>query len=135
MNLRKKKELAAKTLGVGKNKVSFIKSRLEEIKEAITKQDIRDLFNDGAIFVKPAFGRRKAESGGKRKSTGNVRKKIKERKKKYMILTRKLRGHLAEVNKNGKFTGEPVKEIRRRIKNKEFKNRSGFIEYLKTFNK
>jgi len=52
-----------------------------------------------------------------------------------MILTRKLRRHLAEVNKNGKFTGEPVKEIRRRIKNKEFKNRSGFIEYLKTFNK
>lgn len=135
MNLRKKKELAAKTLGVGKSKVSFVKSRLEEIKEAITKQDIRDLVHDGAISIKPAFGRRKATRGKKRKSVGNVRKKIKGRKRKYLILTRKLRRHLAEVNKQGKFTIEQVKEIRRRIKNKEFKNRSGFIEYLKTFNK
>ena len=52
MNLKKKKILAAKTLGVGRNRIRLLKSRLDEIKEAITKQDIRDLKNDGAILIK-----------------------------------------------------------------------------------
>ena len=50
MNLSKKKKLAAKVFGVGKERIVFAKSRLNEIKEAITKQDIRDLKNDGAIL-------------------------------------------------------------------------------------
>ena len=52
MNLRKKKALAARTFGVGVSRVEFMEPRLEEIKEAITKQDIRDLVKDGAIKIK-----------------------------------------------------------------------------------
>ena len=51
MNLAKKKSLAARVFGVGKSRVVFAKSRLNEIKEAITKQDIRDLKKDGAITI------------------------------------------------------------------------------------
>ena len=40
MNLGKKKQLAARTLGVGKSRVHFVNENLNEIKEAITKQDI-----------------------------------------------------------------------------------------------
>ena len=43
MNLQKKKELAARTLTIGKDRIMFNTSRLDEIKEAITKQDIKDL--------------------------------------------------------------------------------------------
>ncbi len=43
MNLRTKKELAAKALKVGKERIVFVEARLDEIKEAITKQDMRDL--------------------------------------------------------------------------------------------
>ncbi len=40
MNLSKKKLLAVKTLRVGKERITFSPSRLDEIKEAITKQYI-----------------------------------------------------------------------------------------------
>ena len=59
MNLGKKKQLAARTLGVGKSRVHFVNENLNEIKEAITKQDIRDLVSSGAIKVKEVKGRRK----------------------------------------------------------------------------
>ena len=43
MNLTKKKELAAKVLKVGKNRIIFVEEHLSEIKEAITRFDIADL--------------------------------------------------------------------------------------------
>jgi len=50
MKLDLKKNLAAKTLKVGRDRVQFDNTRLEEIKEAITRQDIRDLATSGAIM-------------------------------------------------------------------------------------
>ncbi|MCH7774798.1 MAG: hypothetical protein IH784_10400 [Bacteroidetes bacterium] len=76
MNLAKKKELAARTLNVGKSRVTFVRSRLDEIKEAITKQDIRDLQKEGAILIRGIKGKRKAKKKRKR-STENIRKKLK----------------------------------------------------------
>ena len=130
MNLRKKKKLAAKTLGVGKNKIIFVKSRIDEIKDAITKQDIRDLLSEGAILIKQASGRKKVKKIRKRRSVGNIRKKIRNEKRKYIFLTRKLRNHLNEQNKIKKISREQIEEIKKKIKNKEFKNKSNFNEYL-----
>jgi large subunit ribosomal protein L19e len=132
MNLRKKKMLAAKTLGVGKNKIIFVKSRLDEIKEAITKQDIRDLYSEKAIIIREKAGRGRKEKKGRRKGAGNIRKKIRERKRKYVILTRKLRKRLDEFRKGRRISGEQVQEARKRIKNRNFKNQAAFNEYLKS---
>ena len=52
MNLKKKKALAARTFGVGLERIEFVKPRLEEIKEAITKQDMKDLKESGAIIIR-----------------------------------------------------------------------------------
>ena len=41
--LDRRKDLASRVLGVGKRRIIFDSSRLSEIKEAITKQDIKDL--------------------------------------------------------------------------------------------
>ena len=71
MNLRKKKILASKVLNVGKNRIRFVTDNLLEIKEAITKQDIRDLYSKGIIVIKPIKGRTKTNS---RTTRGNVRK-------------------------------------------------------------
>ena len=47
MNLRKKKSLAARTLKVGKGRISFSQSRLDEIKEAIDRNnDINYSYED-----------------------------------------------------------------------------------------
>jgi large subunit ribosomal protein L19e len=76
MNLGKKKALAARTFGVGESRIEFVKPRLEEIKEAITKQDIRDLYKDGAIKIKNIKGRKTATIKKKKRSTGKIRNKF-----------------------------------------------------------
>ena len=70
MNLRNKKELAKRTFNIGKDRIVFLKSRLEEIKEALTKQDIRDLRQDGAILIKDIKGRKKVKKRKTRKGPG-----------------------------------------------------------------
>lgn len=128
MNLRKKKILAARTFGVGLERIEFLEPRLGEIKEAITKQDIRDLYKDGAIKIKNIRGRKTKTGKKKKRTTGNIRKKVNQRKKRYVILTRKLRKHLAENKK--KLTGKENKDIRNKIRNKFFRSKSHLKEHL-----
>ena len=128
MNLRKKKALAARTFGVGIERIEFLQPRVEEIKEAITKQDIRDLHKDGAIIIKRVKGRKRKPIKSKKKTTGNIRKKLKKRKQNYVILTRKLRKHLAE-NKE-KLTEKENKDLRKKIRNKFFRSKSHLKEYM-----
>jgi large subunit ribosomal protein L19e len=127
MNLRKKKALTARTFGVGLARVEFVEARLEEIKEAITKQDIRDLQKDGAIIIKNIKGRRN-KMKKKSRSAGNIRKKVNKRKKEYVTMTRKLRKHLAE-NKE-KLTGKERIDIRKKIRNRFFKSKAHLKEHI-----
>ena len=130
MNLRTKKELASKALKVGKERVVFVRARLDEIKEAITKQDIKDLEQDGAIKVKEIKGRKKNLKKKTRRSTGNIRKKVKTRKQDYVIMTRKLRRYTNEMKKKGLLSAEEVKEIRNRIRNRMFKSKANLKDYI-----
>jgi large subunit ribosomal protein L19e len=130
MNLKSKKKLAARTLNVGLARISIDPSKLSEIKEAITKQDIRDLVSSGAIRVKPEKGRRKSEKR-KRRGMGKVKKTIKGRKRKYMILTRKLRGYVNELRKQEKISQETFHTTRKQIKAGTFKSKAHLKELLK----
>ncbi|MAG79168.1 hypothetical protein CMI40_02220 [Candidatus Pacearchaeota archaeon] len=131
MNLSKKKILATKALKVGKERIVFLQSRLNEIKEAITKQDIRDLINDKAIIVKNIKGRKKNTKKKGKKSIGNIRKKVNKRKKEYVIMTRKLRKYLSEIKKQEKIEKEEVKNIRKKIRNRIFKDKAHLVNYIK----
>ena len=130
MNLAKKKSLAARTLKVGKGRIVFLKSRLNEVKEALTKQDVKDLQKDGAIIIKEIKGKRKKERRKKRRNVGKIKKKINKRKQKYVILTRKLRGYISELKKQGKLSKEEVSEIRKRIRNRKFRSKAHLKEYI-----
>lgn len=130
MNLGKKKNLAAKTFNIGKSRVIFVKSRLDEIKNAITKQDMRDLHSEGAIIIRNVKGRKKIVKN-RNKSMGNVRINVNVRKRDYMILTRKLRAFVQDLKKQRKLSDEKVKDIRKKIKNRFFKSKSHLNEYLK----
>ena len=122
MNLAKKKSLAARTLGVGKGRIIFVNARVNEIKEAITKQDIRDLNREGAILIKGIKGRKRNINKKKKRSVGNVRKKVNKRKQEYVKLTRKLRKYVAGRKKDKKISKEEIKEIRKKIRNKAFRS-------------
>lgn len=129
MNLEKKKILASKVFGVGKSRIMFVEPRLDEIKEAITRQDIRDLQKDGAIIIKNIKGRRSKKTG-KSRSVGNVRKKINKRKRNYVLLTRRLREYTAQLKNQGKFSKEEVAEIRKKIRNKHFRSKGHLKEHI-----
>ncbi len=129
MNLGKKKKLAERTFKVGKDRIVFLKSGLEDIKDAITKQDMRDLQKMGVIIIKKRKGRKKVGKGRKR-TVGNVRKRPKKRKQQYVKITRKLRGYVSELKKQGKISGEEARDLRKKIRNKSFRNKSHLKEHI-----
>ena len=130
MNLKNKKELARRTLDAGKGRIVFVQSRLEDIKEALTKQDIRDLKDDGAIVIKEAKGRKKVIKRKTRKGPGKVRKKVNTRKQDYAIMTRKLRKYVAEMKKQGRLSPEEIKDIRNKIRNKSFRSKAHLKQHI-----
>lgn len=130
MNLGKKKELASRTLGIGKERIAFIASRLGDIKEAITKQDIRDLKDEGAIVVKEIKGRKKKIVKKKKRGPGKIKKKVKKKKEEYMAMVRKLRKYTTEMKKQGKVSREDVMDIRKKIRNRYFKSKANLRDYI-----
>jgi large subunit ribosomal protein L19e len=131
MNLLKKKELAARTLNVGKSRIVFNKQRIEDIKEAITKQDIRDLQQDKAILVKQIKGKSKIKKRKTRRGVGTRKKKVNTRKQDYVILTRKLRSYLATLKKQNKIEQLPFIELRKEIRARTIKSLAHMKERIK----
>ena len=135
MNLAKKKHLAAKTLKVGKNRIIFNQDSLNEIKEAITKQDIKTLFEEGIIGIKPIKGRRKLIKRTRRRGPGKIKMKINHRKQIYVKLVRKLRKYLKELKIKNEISWDLYKELRKKIKMKVFRSKAHLREYLENLKK
>jgi large subunit ribosomal protein L19e len=126
--LKSQKRMAAYILKVGINKVYFDPDRLQDIKEAVTKQDIESLIQDKAIKKKPVIGNKKRahnkklerKKRGRRKKTGKVRKLNENRKEDYMARIRKIRRYLKAVkNRIGK---EEYARIKRLLRGGQIKN-------------
>jgi ribosomal protein L19E len=81
-------------------------------------------------MVREVKGRKTNPGKKKRRSVGNVRKKVNVRKKQYVIMTRKLRRHLAELKKQGKIEPAEVKSLRKKIRNRIFKSKSHLKDYI-----
>ena len=130
MQLNKKKVLASKVLGVGKERVVFSKEHLAEIKEAITRQDIADLHNSGIISIKQVRGRKKVVRRKNRRRTGKVKKKVNKSKQEYSAQTRRLRSTLKSLLRLGKIDKEKYSEGRKMIRAQRFKSRRHLKEGL-----
>ena len=131
MNLGKKRILAAKALGVGKNRIIFRTDALGEIKEAITRQDIKNLHEEGIISLRPIHGRRKIEKRKRKRGAGKIKIKVSKRKQNYVRLTRKLRAYVHSLKQNGSLTRELYHELRKKIKNKHFKSKDNLKEHVR----
>ena len=130
MKLKNKKSLASRTLGIGKERIVFNSSRLNEIKEAITKQDIKDLVSSNAILIKEIKGRRLKRKKGRRRQ-GSIRKKLKHGKRRYLILARKFRKYIAQLRKSGDIKDDLYFQIRKEIKSSAFKDLTHLKERIK----
>jgi len=133
MNLNKKKLLASKALKVGKGRIVFNPEALSEIKEAITKQDIILLKEEGMISIKPVKGRRKTESRKTKRGPGKTKKKINKRNQIYVKITRKLRAYVKELKNQGEISIELYRDLRKKIKTRTFKSKASLKEYLENF--
>lgn len=126
-NLDKKKKLIARTLGVGGKRIA-IRSP-EELKDAITRQDIRDLIANGVIQINAIKGVRKKEKRG-RKRAGKIKMRIRGRKRKYIQNVRKLKGYLNNLKKSGKIQPEEYLNSIRKVKAGRFHNLNHLKEML-----
>ena len=130
MQLAKKKKLAAKVLKVGKDRIVFVNGHLPEVKEAISRMDILDLHKSGAIQIKEVKGRKKIEKRKNRRRIGKIKKKTGNRKKEYVIVTRKLRKLVRGLVRTGAVDKSRNREIRKEIRARKFKSKRHLKENL-----
>jgi len=131
MKLDRKKELAAKALRVGKGRIVFNKEGLTEIKEAITKQDIKDLHSEGIISIKPVKGRTKIKKRKTQRGPGKIKKKLNKRKQEYVKITRKLREYIHRLKEQLIIENELYKDLRKKIRMRIFKSKANLKDYLR----
>lgn len=93
------RRLAAQILKCGQNRIRFDPARLDEIKEAITKVDIRALISDGAVSKKILLGtsrfwiekKKRQKSIGRQKGFGSRKGKKTARLKPKRVWINKIR--------------------------------------------
>ncbi len=126
---------------VGLNRVWFDPNRLEEIKEAITKADIRSLVKDRAIQPRPYTGiskfrarktrlqKRKGRRQGQGSRQGSRRARL-PRKQEWMEKIRSQRRMLKQLRDQNLITKKTYGEVRRKSKGGYFRSRRHIQLYL-----
>ncbi|MEM4152940.1 MAG: 50S ribosomal protein L19e [Candidatus Pacearchaeota archaeon] len=133
------KRLAASVLKVGMNKVWFDPTRINEIKEAITRADIETLIRDGAIKKKPKIGikrragrlRQLRKRKGRRRGAGKKKKFLKKKKKNYVNRIRKLRSYIKELKERKIIDSKQATKLRKLAKAGVIKSRKEIDERIK----
>lgn len=145
MKLDVQKRLAASVLKCSSKRVHFIPDRLPDIKEAITKADIRGLISEGLIVKEQEKGvsrvraRHKAAQRRKGLQRGPGKKKGKKtsivsRKKAWMAKIRAQRSFLAELKSKQIVNAVAYKNLYRKAKGGFFRNKRHIKIYMQENN-
>ncbi|RLE45258.1 50S ribosomal protein L19e [Candidatus Woesearchaeota archaeon] len=141
MKLTVQKRLAAQLLKCSEHRVVFNPERLEEIKEAITKADIKGLISGGVIKERPVIGncrvranKRKVQKSkgrlagqGRRKGTKTARLPSKEQ---WMAKVRVQRVFLKELKDKGFLTTQAYRNLYMKVKSGFFRNKRHIKLYI-----
>ena len=141
MQLKIQKRLAANCLKCSEKKIWFDQDRLEDIKEAITKADIRSLINDGSIKHKPIKsiskvrvrkqriqkrkGRRKGAGSKKGKKTARLPKK-----KAWMQKIRIQKNFLKELRSKKMINTSTYQKLYMKVKGGFFRSKRHIKLYI-----
>lgn len=131
--LKQKKELAARALGCTSKRIVFDTSKLKEIKEAITKSDIKKLAAQGTIKIKPTKGvsraraRKRAAQRKKGRRRGHGSRKGKKgaregKKRKWILKVRAQRRFVKMLKEKGVLTRKAARNLYALIKVGTFRN-------------
>ena len=129
------RRLAADILKCGKNRIKFDPGRLDDIKEAITKNDIRALISNGIITKKRSLStsrfwtrkRKEQKSFGKRKGPGSRKGKKTARlepKRRWINNIRLQRNFIKSLRDKNAITSTAYHEL-------YLKSKGGFFRSLR----
>ncbi|MEM0473527.1 MAG: 50S ribosomal protein L19e [Candidatus Aenigmatarchaeota archaeon] len=132
-DLKLQKRLAAQILKVGKTKVWIDSEHFEDVKNAITRADVKKLIEKGYIKarkpkVKYPEKKRKKSNPGSRKGKKGART---NKKRQWINTIRPIRKMIKELRQQKKIDQATFKEIYKLSKAGTFRNRSHVKLYLK----
>jgi large subunit ribosomal protein L19e len=145
MKLNLQKRLAAKVAKSGVNRVKLDSTKLSNIREAITKADIKNLIDEGAIKITSGRtpSRHRAEARHLQKKRGRQRgsgkrkgKKMSKisKKERWMTKIRPQRNLLKSLKIQAKITNATFYNLYRKASGGFFRNRGHLLFYLKQNN-
>jgi large subunit ribosomal protein L19e len=136
------RRIASEILGVGESKVKFRIDSTQKISEALTREDIRALIKEGAIFAQAKMGVsrirgrekreqiRKGRRSGKGSKKGTFAARLGE-KSNWIAKVRAQRRHLFSLVASGKLAAGAKRRIYGMIKGNAFKGVKVLDIYLK----
>jgi large subunit ribosomal protein L19e len=141
VNIAKKRELAARILNVGANRVRFEPDRLEDIADSITRENMRSLVKSGAIWtVQPKGSSRgraiKKQSVWKVHGKGPGSKKGKKtarvgKKEVYVVRTRSMRYQLKVLKERKEITNDMYWHLYKKVNGGQVRSLSHLRELVK----
>lgn len=142
VTLSPQKRMASDILKIGGSRVWMDPKSIDDISEAVTREDVRKLIKRNVIQKKQAKsnsrsrfrvakaqrdkGRRKGQ--GSRKGTRNAREPKKDR---WVKNVRSMRRSLRDLRDNGKLSKKDYRRLYSQIKGGVFHNKSALISHLK----
>ncbi|MFA4819735.1 MAG: 50S ribosomal protein L19e [Candidatus Aenigmatarchaeota archaeon] len=138
-------EMAAKIMKCGKSRVWMDPSRLADIADAITSEDVRHLIKDGVIKVKPkkglsSFRKKKIaaqKKKGRRRGHGSTKGKKGTRLNKkhtWMKTIRSIRKLIKDLKETKSIDNKIYRDIYMKSKSGYFRSRSHVMNYLERNN-
>lgn len=142
MDLEMQKRIAADILGVGEGKVWIDSDRMAEVSTAITRIDVKQLIDEGAIKAKPrkstsrarARGRQKQRDKGRQSGPGSrkgAKQGRKSKKEEWIDKVRPQRRRLRELKDEGVIDSSRYRDLYRKVKGGAFRSKSHLETYLK----
>ncbi len=139
------KNMAAKILKCGKSRVWMNPSRLADIEESITLEDVRRLVRDGVIYARPKKGissfRKKKLAAQKKKGRRRGRGSVKgykgtrlNKKQAWMRTVRSLRVLIKNLRSEKKIDNKTYRDLYTKSKSGYFRSKGHVMIYLERNN-
>ncbi len=141
-DLTLQKRLAAEILGVGVSRIWIDPERIDDVADAITREEIKRLIHDGVIDVKPVHGnsrarwkkrheqRKKGRRRGHGKRKGDATARL-DKKEGWMHRIRRIRRYLRYLRDHNMIDRRTYRRLYMLAKGGTFKNLSSLKHYLK----
>jgi large subunit ribosomal protein L19e len=134
VSVKIQKRLAAQIFKTGVNRVWVEPDELDRVASAITRDEVRKLIHEGAIKKRPETGisRGRVKKKRLRKGPGSREGSWVNRKRKWIIGIRRIRGRLSELRDKKLVTPQVYRKLFLMAKGGSFRSISHLNEYIET---